>query len=390
MFNRQRTLELLGYDIDVSRKRRTKVEIANAPQVDKKGQLRVIDNCPQCGIERNIKLKQSLKNKLCSKCFHNQDYVLAAKRSQKRHLTEETHKKMVENHWAKNGGTSPFKGQCHTEHTKSVLRQKKLEQFSNYTDDQIQQMHIKMSCSKRNISIEDFNGFVSPENTLLRQSLEGKAWTYDVLSKANFICQRCYRRGGKLHAHHKNAFNLFPDQRLSIDNGACLCESCHGKFHSQYGRGDNTAVQFNEWLHPPSSSKPTVYLLIGAPASGKSWVANQLLDKFDYISYDNNPKQNHLDLLLTPSTKSKLYDPTFKISTTIRRHSDQLDFILVAICETEEILRERMALRGGQWTNTIMNRNGEIQKRFLKYGANGFMGTAIEVLAYLRSIAATK
>ena len=131
---------------------------------------------------------------------------------------------------------------------------------------------------------------------------------------------------------------------------------------------------------------PTVYLLVGAPASGKSWVSSQVLDKFEYISYDGNRKKDHLDLLRQPSEKHKLYDPTFKISTIIRRHSDEFNFILIAIYETEEILKSRMSSRNGKWTDTVMKRNEVAKKRHEKYGAGGFIGTSDEVLHHLKSI----
>lgn len=129
--------------------------------------------------------------------------------------------------------------------------------------------------------------------------------------------------------------------------------------------------------------RPTVYLLIGAPSAGKSWVANQLLDKYDYISYDGNRKKDHLTLLAQPSDKIKLYDPTFKISTLIRRHSDLYNFVIVCIYESEEVLRERMASRDGKFTPTILKRNEQVKKRFLKYGNGGFIGNSQEVLEWL-------
>ena len=129
---------------------------------------------------------------------------------------------------------------------------------------------------------------------------------------------------------------------------------------------------------------PTVYLLIGAPSAGKSWVAEQLLDSYDYVSYDDNSKKMHLDLLRSQSDKPKLYDPTFKISTTIRRHSDEFNFIIVAIYEDEQTLKSRIASRGGEWTDTIMKRNHQVKKRFEKYGAGGFIGTSSQVLEFLK------
>jgi dephospho-CoA kinase len=135
--------------------------------------------------------------------------------------------------------------------------------------------------------------------------------------------------------------------------------------------------------------KPTIYLLIGAPASGKSWVASQLSDLYSYISYDENPKSSHLDLLRQEHSKPILYDPTFKISTVIRRHSDEFNFVIAAIQESEETLRNRMTLRGGSWTDTVLKRNSEIRKRYEKYGNGGFIGTSSEVLCFLRQRALT-
>jgi hypothetical protein len=145
-----------------------------------------------------------------------------------------------------------------------------------------------------------------------------------------------------------------------------------------------TPPKINHFTGVHNPLLPTVYLLVGAPASGKSWVASQLTDKFDYISYDGNPKKNHLDLLKTPSIKPKLYDPTFKISTIIRRHSNEFNFILVSIYEEEQTLRGRMNLRGGVWTDTVMKRNEVAKKRYEKYGTNGFLGTSQEVLEFLK------
>ena len=131
---------------------------------------------------------------------------------------------------------------------------------------------------------------------------------------------------------------------------------------------------------------PTIYLLIGAPGAGKSWVAKQLTHKFKYVSYDENPKKDHLTLLRQPTDKPIIYDPTFKISTFIRRHSHEFDIRLVAIRESEDTLRERIESRGGKWTPTIAKRNLDVQKRFEKYGSGGFIGTSEEVLRYLDSV----
>lgn len=379
MFNRERTKEVFGYDIDITKRRRTRAEIVAAPKVDKKSNLKVIDNCPECNKERIIKLRQSKKNKLCSKCFHNQEYVVKAKQNQNKEVSKETKQKMRDNHWSKTGVIeSPFKAKKHTKQTKSILRKKRNQQFALYNDDKLKIMKEKASCNLRADSIphKDFNGFVSSENTRIRQSAEGKAWRYDVMAKANFTCDKCGIRGGSLVAHHLNAFASYPDQRFNVNNGVCLCKECHNEFHVKYSKGNNTKGQYQEF------KAPTVYLVSGVAASGKSWVCEQLLDKFDYISYDKTRKKDHVDLLLTPSDKPKLYDPTFKISTFIKRNSDKFHIIPVFIIETEEVIRERVKKRNGKFTEHMKKRIKEIEKRNIKYGT--FAGTAQEVLDYLK------
>lgn len=133
---------------------------------------------------------------------------------------------------------------------------------------------------------------------------------------------------------------------------------------------------------------PTIYLLIGAPSAGKSWVANQLTDKFTYVSYDGTRKKDHLDLLREASKQTNpiLYDPTFKISTIIRRHSDEFIFKIVCIQEDEHTLKARMTQRGGEWTDTIMKRNEQVRKRYEKYGNGGFIGNSSECFNFLKNI----
>lgn len=246
MYNSKRTLEVFGYDL-LTIKRRSKEEIYKMGDRKPKD-LPVIDNCPSCGEERQVNLNQSRKNKPCSKCFHNSPKMVQAKKNQNKIKSQETKQKMRENHWSKNGHESPFKGQHHSKKAKKLIANA-TEQFFQKTDKlTIEKIKIKESCTKRGIPIEDFNGFSAPEGTRIRQSAEGKAWSYDVLAKANFTCVKCNERGGKLHAHHLNSFNSHPEQRFDLNNGACLCETCHSSFHEKYGKGNNTEDQFNEWV----------------------------------------------------------------------------------------------------------------------------------------------
>lgn len=74
-------------------------------------------------------------------------------------------------------------------------------------------------------------------------------WRTDVYRRDDFTCQVCgCRKGGNLVAHHLDGWNIFPNKRLSVDNGITLCRECHKDFHKNYGYGNNTAEQFYEYV----------------------------------------------------------------------------------------------------------------------------------------------
>lgn len=69
-----------------------------------------------------------------------------------------------------------------------------------------------------------------------------------VLARDNYTCQCCGQIHGDLNVHHLNSYNWFEAGRTDPNNGITLCEKCHINFHLQYGKGDNTKEQFEEWI----------------------------------------------------------------------------------------------------------------------------------------------
>ena len=72
-------------------------------------------------------------------------------------------------------------------------------------------------------------------------------WAKAVKIRDQWTCQICNVRGVYLEAHHKNGWNAFPNERYDIDNGICLCQKCHTRFHDCFGYGGNTKFQFKQY-----------------------------------------------------------------------------------------------------------------------------------------------
>lgn len=103
---------------------------------------------------------------------------------------------------------------------------------------------IQNSCRKRNIKIEDFDGFLYDNGDPKRYQYHRDKYSLIVFQMADFTCDLCKGRGGLLHGHHLNNWKQYKEQRYNIDNIVCLCYECHRKFHSQYGFTNNTKEQY--------------------------------------------------------------------------------------------------------------------------------------------------
>lgn len=386
MINRQRTIEVYGYDIDPSVRRRSKEQFNQTNKVVKK-KLIVIDNCPQCNEERHITYRASIKNRVCYKCHHNKDHVIEAKKNQKRNITEETRQKMIQNHWSKQGLPPVNKGQTMDhEFVQKVSKAIKKWNSSSTIEERKARGH-KAAATKAGLSAEDYTQ-VTDVHARLRGSIEYREWEQAVFKRDGFRCiiSSCkHSRYSNITAHHLDGFHWCVDKRHDVDNGVTLCKYHHRAFHARYLCRNNTKSQFEEWksnVEMKTYIKPKLYMVAGCSGSGKSWVCKQLTDLCDYVSYDYNRKKLHLDLLLQPSVKPKLYDPPIKISTFFKRHSDKFDIHAVFILEEDTVIKHRIIQRGGEWTDHISKRNAAMRKRFEKYGE--FAGTSQEVLDYLR------
>lgn len=87
-----------------------------------------------------------------------------------------------------------------------------------------------------------------------RATFEYNDWRKSVFGRDLYTCQCCHDRNGnghavKLCAHHIKNWKDYPEYRYDVDNGITLCESCHNKFHSDYGKKNNNEEQLEEFLN---------------------------------------------------------------------------------------------------------------------------------------------
>lgn len=72
----------------------------------------------------------------------------------------------------------------------------------------------------------NWQGGISPENWIIRQSVEYRLWRKAVLERDSHTCIWCGATE-QLQADHIKRFADFPELRFAIDNGRTLCGPCH-------------------------------------------------------------------------------------------------------------------------------------------------------------------
>ncbi len=77
----------------------------------------------------------------------------------------------------------------------------------------------------------NYQGGISAENHIIRNSTEIKIWRKKVFERDNYTCQNCGEKGGELNAHHIKMFSQFPELRFDVSNGLTLCKKCHINIH---------------------------------------------------------------------------------------------------------------------------------------------------------------
>lgn len=117
---------------------------------------------------------------------------------------------------------------------------------------------IKQRSGKKHYA---YNEYLTKEERMERRRLSSsenmRKFREAVFERDNYTCDICSSRSKEgesvtINAHHLNGYHWFKKGRYDASNGVTMCEVCHKKFHSLYGRLDNTKEQY---IHFKASSK---------------------------------------------------------------------------------------------------------------------------------------
>lgn len=97
----------------------------------------------------------------------------------------------------------------------------------------------------------NWNHALTDEERKLRQKRgdhKYKEWRSSIYQRDNYVCQKCFKRGGDLNVHHIENFALYPEKRYDTNNGITLCKKHHEEFHKLYGKKSNNKLQLEEYF----------------------------------------------------------------------------------------------------------------------------------------------
>lgn len=91
---------------------------------------------------------------------------------------------------------------------------------------------------------------ITDEERICKRNIDGYTeFVKSVMLRDNYTCQCCGKKSSRdLEVHHLNSYNWYKEGRVDPSNGVTLCGNCHSNFHMNYGHGNNTKEQFEEWF----------------------------------------------------------------------------------------------------------------------------------------------
>lgn len=130
-------------------------------------------------------------------------------------------------------------------------------------------------------------------------------------------------------------------------------------------------------------------MVCGVPASGKSWVCEQLKNEFHYVQHDLHKKTYPAVLValakLETAPRPILADcPYGERALRDTLQSVGIEVVPVFIVEDPMVVKERYEKRGKPQPKEMFTRSSSIADRAKEWGA--FSGTSEQVLEHLKNV----
>jgi 5-methylcytosine-specific restriction endonuclease McrA len=210
-----------------------------------------IIKCKVCGTERKLRSYSKIRD-LCSKCVRK--------------------KQSGKNHPCWKGGYSLIKKQCIDcgkqvrynidrcdNCRKKYLEKNKINLYCIDCGKQLKTIWTKQTrksppdrcscCANKGKNNPSYNEKLTDyEREHYRQFPGMYQWRIKILNRDNFTCQKCKIKDKHMHAHHIYSYKFYKKLRIKTSNGISLCEKCHIKYHSEYGK-NSTKQKMDKFLN---------------------------------------------------------------------------------------------------------------------------------------------
>jgi hypothetical protein len=193
--------------------------------------------CEECKKDRGY-LPNKKSSSLCKSCAGKISHA---------NISEETKEKMSK---AKKGIQTWNKGltNIYSEETKKNMGVKNIGSIPyNKGVEMSLEQKIKLSCTNRDINLEDFDDFTMPESKRERCKFKTSGLREQCFEKADYTCDITGKKGCELNAHHLESWHSNEELRYDIDNLVCISKEMHDEFHRVYGRKNNTKEQYEKF-----------------------------------------------------------------------------------------------------------------------------------------------
>lgn len=128
---------------------------------------------------------------------------------------------------------------------RSFTKERK-EKISKANTGKVRSLEVRKrnSAFKQGVPLDQWKEFSYNTDDPKRSKYKSERFCKKVYELANYTCDTCKSRGGKLHAHHLDNWGQFKEKRYELSNIVCLCLGCHRAFHKQFGTRNNIKEQY--------------------------------------------------------------------------------------------------------------------------------------------------